>query len=150
MRPLGFAISVARCQNSKYSQSNASTIFEGRPRQMPGNNVGPQRQRRRGRQQRQQQAKQVFRVALREDLQNNCAYSTIQTRLKPFTKQNCSVRWDAMKHQHYVEVPEAPECFYLQHHPMCDLLCRACRELPGRALNGTAIVPAKYPEATWV
>ena len=42
---------------------------------------------------------------------------------------------------HYVEVPEAPRCFYLQHHSMCDLLCRACRELPGRALKGTAIVP---------
>ena len=28
---------------------------------------------------------------------NNCAYGTIQTRLKPFMKQNYSVRWDAMK-----------------------------------------------------
>ena len=51
---------------------------------------------------------------------------------------------------HYVEVPEAPGCVYPQHHSMCDLLCRACRELPGRALKGTAVVPAKYPEATWV
>ena len=67
---------------------------------------------------------------------NNYVYGTVQRRLKPFTKQTYSVRWDAMKgtaHSHVTHLPSwfcvADESMFAwtEHHPFVCGLYNTCR-----------------------